>query len=226
MGDFKLYDEKEDGTNYTIVGDKKMGKTTLLKTLIKILKKHDTAVICYDRLMQFNGTLPCYENVSQVPNGHLRQFCIMADSVENFVLIAEEFRKQEFREGRKLIVIFDELDTIYDRYGPMTDDSATKTHLTEWIDYSRHKKLEMWGCVRRPQKIWQHYLEQSGRIFLFRTSGNLARKKLADVIGSSHMVKAIGRLPPHEYLVYPDEMEKFESVKGNKSEFSDETQKE
>lgn len=210
----KLFDLKEDATNYTIIGDKRMGKTTLLKNLIKMCKKHDVALVAYDRLMQFNDILPCYETCASIPGSAPRQFCVMADSIENVVLVVEQFRKQEFAEGRKTVFVIDELDTVYNQWGPITEDGATKTYLTEWIDYSRHRKLELWGCVRRPQKIWTHYLEQSNRLFLFHTSGNRARKVLLDNIGSDSMVNTISRLPEFRYVVYPDELADYDAPKG------------
>jgi AAA+ ATPase superfamily predicted ATPase len=217
----KLFDIAEDATNYTIVGDKKQGKTTLLKNLIKILKKLDVAVIAYDRLMQFNEVMPCYETVGNVPDGKDRQFCIQADSIENFCLLAETYRKMEHKEGRKIVVIFDELDTVYNQWGAISEDGATKTLLTEWIDYSRHRKVEMWGCVRRPQKIWAHYLEQSGRIYMFHTSGDLARKKLLDVVGSAQMIKAVQHLEPFRYIIYPDEVSDYDRPKGQQLSIDD-----
>lgn len=218
MGDEKdiiLFDENQDATNYCIVGNKRMGKTTLLKNLIRILVKKDIALICYDRLNQFRDILPCYSYTADVPDGTNRQFCITMDSIENFVAMVELYREEEMEEGRKLVVIIDELDTFYGQWGPLTSDPDCRLRLTAWVDYSRHIGIEVWGSVRRPQKIWQHYLEQAERIFLFKTTGTLARKKLSDVVDSPRMLHIVGHLKPFTYLVYPDETDDIERGLGD-----------
>lgn len=223
----KLYDPNEDPTNYTVVGDKKMGKTTLIKTLITMLKKNNEACIAYDRLFQFEDILPCYDFGSQIPSGVNKQFCLRRENVTNFFAIAEEYRKQILRENPRgrLYVIIDELDTVYGTTGPIAPDPLTKERLRDWIDYSRHLRVEMWGCVRRPQRIWMNYYEQSNRIFLFHTSGGLAREKLLQTIGSKEMLRAIAKLPKYEFIVYPDELEDYDNVKGNLLNFNN-TEKE
>lgn len=218
MGEIKLFDEHMDATNYTIVGDKRMGKTTLLKNLIAIVKKKGYPLIAYDRLNQFAEILPCYETIANVPDGKDTQFCISMDSVENFVTLAEYYREIVKKNGQKLIVVIDELDTFYNRWGPITSDYGTKIALTHWIEYSRHMKVELWGCVRRPQNIWANYLEQSERIFLFHVSGSLAKKKLLETVDSPRMLEAVSMLPPFEYIIYPDEANKYDTIKGNKNQ--------
>jgi len=211
--DITLYDKSIDPTNYTIVGDKGMGKTTLIKNLLKILIRNNEAVIAYDRLFQFEDILPCYDFVNVVPDGVNRQFCIRQDTVENFMAIAEEYRKQVLKENPKdrLYVIIDEIDTVYGTHGPITNDPLTKKLLVDMVDYSRHKRIETWGCVRRPQRVWMNYYEQSERIFLFHVSGGLAREKLLQTIGSKEMMRAVSRLKPHKFLVYPDEIDIYDS---------------
>lgn len=213
--DIQLIDLDEDATNYSVVGDKKMGKTTLLRMLIKYLKRHNQAIIAYDRLHQFDADLPHYERITDVPANAIAQFSINKESVETFVKYVEVWRQELWKnKAHKLFVIVDELDTIYGQWGPLTDDPMVKQLLTDWIDYSRHLGLSLWGGVRRPQKIWQHYFEQSERIFCFHVTGDLALKKLYSAVASKNFVRAIANLPPHEYIVYPDEVSKFETTNG------------